>query len=87
MTDFTSALGGTFIDPFKDMRRICQGQKPSASSVTATGAVAAGSGVARMASVVTKGTLVDFPLALAEGLRNTPRLYGDEVENHDAITD
>jgi hypothetical protein len=34
-----------------------------------------------------KGFVVDIPLATTEGLRNVPRLYGEQVESHEAITD
>jgi len=30
---------------------------------------------------------VNAPLAIAEGFRNTPRLYGEEVPEHDPVTD
>jgi hypothetical protein len=33
-----------------------------------------------------KGFLVDTPLAVTEGLRATPRLYGEEVKDHEPIT-
>lgn len=85
MTNFTSALGGTFIDPFIAMKRGReQGASGGAMSSAALGA--AGSGLKGMGTSVTKGTFVDFPLALAEGLRNTPALYGENIERHN-ITD
>lgn len=34
----------------------------------------------QMPSSLVKGTLVDAPTALAEGLRNVPRLYGERPE-------
>lgn len=34
-----------------------------------------------------KGILVDMPLAVSEGLRAVPRLYGDEVKDHGTIHD
>jgi hypothetical protein len=34
-----------------------------------------------------KGMLVDMPLAMSEGLRAVPRLYGDEVKDHGTIED
>lgn len=34
-----------------------------------------------------KGTLVDVPLAFAEGLRNTPVLYGENIRDHGPVTD
>lgn len=49
--------------------------------------MAVGKGFAGVTGVVAKGTLVDFPLAMAEGLRNTPKLMGDEVRDHGRVTD
>jgi sterol 3beta-glucosyltransferase len=40
-----------------------------------------------MASSVTKGTLVDVPLALTEGFRNAPRIYGGKVRKQEKVTD
>lgn len=34
-----------------------------------------------------KGMLIDMPLAVSEGLRAVPRLYGDEVKNHGVVRD
>lgn len=36
---------------------------------------------------LTKATLVDVPLALADGLHAVPRLYGEKVREHGAVTD
>ncbi|KAH8883716.1 UDP-Glycosyltransferase/glycogen phosphorylase [Thozetella sp. PMI_491] len=47
----------------------------------------AGKGVSKMATSVLKGSLVDVPLALTEGLHNLPELYGEKVRKHDKITD
>lgn len=85
MTDFTTSLGGTFIDPFKEMKRVKQ--DGSQTSVGAAAAVAAGKGMQGMTTAVVKGSLVDFPLALADGLKNVPRLYGEEVRDHGPVTD
>ena len=32
-----------------------------------------------------KGGMVDVPLALAEGFRNTPRLWGQTVKDHEEV--
>ncbi|KAE8367533.1 hypothetical protein BDV27DRAFT_142686 [Aspergillus caelatus] len=37
-------------------------------------------GMTQMTSSLVKGTLLDVPTALAEGLRNVPRLYGEQPE-------
>lgn len=40
-----------------------------------------------MVTSVVKGSLVDFPVALTEGLNNVPSLYGERVRKRKAITD
>jgi hypothetical protein len=37
-------------------------------------------GMTQMSASIVKGTLVEVPTAMAEGLRNIPRLYGEQVE-------
>lgn len=83
VTDFTSALGGTFINPFKEYKQA----RLTGDNGGSAAALAAGKGVASIGTSVTKGTLVGFPLAITEGLRNTPRLYGDEVKDHGKVKD
>ncbi|EHL00492.1 putative Vacuolar protein sorting-associated protein 13C [Glarea lozoyensis 74030] len=46
-----------------------------------------GMGFGKMVGVLPKATLVDFPLALTEGLHQMPRLYGDTVRNHGKVRD
>ncbi|KAH8707657.1 hypothetical protein GQ44DRAFT_816275 [Phaeosphaeriaceae sp. PMI808] len=86
LTDFTSALGGTFVNPFKEFKkaRVADGEGGSAG-LTATAAV--GKGLISMGSSLSKGTLVGIPLALTEGLRNAPKLYGDQVKDHGRVKD
>ncbi|KAF6828791.1 Sterol 3-beta-glucosyltransferase UGT80B1-like protein 5 [Colletotrichum plurivorum] len=50
-------------------------------------AVAAANGVGKLAGNAAKGLLVDIPLAVTEGLRAVPNLYGEPVKKHDAVED
>lgn len=34
-----------------------------------------------------KGFVVDLPYAMAEGFRNTPRIYGEKIADHSPVTD
>lgn len=79
ITDFTTALGGTFINPFKDYKQAKEAGTSGGSAAT----VAVGKGVTSMGTSITKGAFLDLPLALAEGMRNAPRLYGEQVERAD----
>lgn len=40
-----------------------------------------------MTSSLIKGTIVDVPMALADGLNNVPRLYGEQTEQRQPISD
>ncbi|KAF7303781.1 Glycosyltransferase family 1 protein [Mycena indigotica] len=53
------------------------------------GAMAAASGksLGQFMTSYVKGVVVDIPLAVTEGLRGVPRMYGQEPTDHGAITD
>jgi len=86
MTDFGVSLGRLFVDPYKAYNRaVASGGHGSSAAAAATHAV--GSSAGSMTGVLTKGMLVDMPLALAEGMKNVPKLYGDEVPDHGKVTD
>jgi sterol 3beta-glucosyltransferase len=44
-------------------------------------------GASKMMTSVIKGSLVDFPVALTEGLHNVPLLYGEKMRKRKPITD
>lgn len=60
-----------------------------ASKLRTTGAAVEGSAksMGKVVGYGYKGMLVDMPLAVSEGLRAVPRLYGDEVKDHGTIHD
>lgn len=41
----------------------------------------------KIGQTATKGMLVDIPLAITEGLKSVPQLYGGNVCNHGPVTD
>ncbi|OAG39328.1 hypothetical protein AYO21_06532 [Fonsecaea monophora] len=43
--------------------------------------------ISQLTGIVVKGSLIDIPVAIAEGMRNTPKLYGEKVPDHAAVTD
>lgn len=43
--------------------------------------------IPKLCGAMLKGFVVDAPFAVAEGLRNTPRLYGEDVLDHASVTD
>jgi UDP:flavonoid glycosyltransferase YjiC (YdhE family) len=54
--------------------------------VTAKYAGASAASLPKIFGVMSKGVLVDLPFAMAEGLRATPKLYGETVKDHEPIT-
>jgi hypothetical protein len=65
----------------------------SSSSETKTPGAGSGAGASskvgatKMMSSLVKGSLVDFPVALTEGLHNVPMMYGEKVRQRKPITD
>lgn len=91
LTDMTVALGQTFVDPYKEYKqhRLQTSDQPKGSVGGAVGsaAMASGKGIGKLYGAMAKGALVDLPLALAEGLRNAPRLYGAEADDYGRTKD
>lgn len=87
MTDFTVSLGGLFVDPYKAYKQRAGALDGTSAAAAGRATVAAVGGLAKMSGVLVRGTLVDTPLALAEGMRNIPRLYGEEVKDYGKVTD
>lgn len=79
--DFTVGFGQVFAGPAKAF----QGKEEGGGKKEA--AVTFGKGFGKMVGVLPKATLVDFPLAITEGLHHLPRLYGDRVRNHGQVKD
>ncbi|RBR07234.1 uncharacterized protein FIESC28_10733 [Fusarium coffeatum] len=50
-------------------------------------ATASAKSAGRIGSTATKGMLVDIPLAITEGLKSVPQLYGDKARDHGPVTD
>jgi hypothetical protein len=56
-------------------------------AVAGSMALASGKSVGKIIPTLYKGALVDIPLALVEGFRNTPRLWGDTPTSYGQVTD
>lgn len=59
----------------------------SARGTVAKAAIGSASGVGGFFHSFSKGMLLDLPLAITDGLRNAPQLYGGEVYERDDIVD
>jgi sterol 3beta-glucosyltransferase len=81
LTTFTTGFTDVLSAPVKGVQNANQQDsgKEMAKSV--------GKGFGKMTMALPKATLVDFPLALTEGLHQAPKLYGEEVRDHGKVTD
>ncbi|OBT66689.1 hypothetical protein VE03_03955 [Pseudogymnoascus sp. 23342-1-I1] len=87
-SDMLSGATGIFSKPFDEYKRSRKDGPPSSNAqVAGNMALASARSVGRVNSSLFKGTMIDVPLALTEGLRATPKLYGEAVPDHDPITD
>lgn len=63
-----------------------QEEAPPRPNLAGTMALASGKSLGKLLSVTTKGILVDYPVAAAEGFHALPRLWGDEVPDYGTVT-
>ena len=73
------------IDEYKRSQK--EGSSATNAQIAGNMALASAKSVGRVHSSLFKGTMVDMPLAVTEGLRATPKLYGESVPDHEPITD
>lgn len=81
LLDFTVGFSEVFTGPAKAFKSKDEGGGSKEAAITF------GKGFGKMVGVLPKATLVDFPLAITEGLHHMPRLYGEEVRNHGQVKD
>lgn len=92
--DMGMAMKGMTIDPFTGPKRQIPSpsssseplQKPGGGAVAYRMAEDVSKGFGKFVGTYVKGALVDLPLATAEGFRNVPKLYGEEVKDHGEVT-
>ena len=87
-SDITTSTVGIFADPVKvylDNHKAGP-EEQSQLKVHGQAALASLKSTNHLAVGAFKGGMVDIPLALAEGFRNTPRLWGQTVEEQEEIT-
>lgn len=95
--DMGGAAKNMIVEPFMEIKRAnsVQSSKTGAESSSskpsniATAGRAAGSFAKEFGKfnlALFKGAAVDLPLATAEGFRNVPKLYGEQVKDHGEVT-
>ena len=84
--DVAKSTVGIFADPAKVYIDNGKSKSSDSSNVHGKAALAFGKGMNNVVSGAFKGGMVGVPLAMAEGFRNVPRLWGETVEEQQAIT-
>jgi hypothetical protein len=84
-----SAAGGIFLGPHDVYQRSVTAKDTGKEAANPAAAMVAASAkiIGKFHASLFKGTMVDIPLAVAEGMRAAPKLYGEEVQDHENVTD
>ena len=86
LVDVSTGFWNVFAIPYKIAQAAKQDRRRSQNAAGAA-SLAAGKGIGEIGATLTKATLVDVPMALTEGLNQTPALYGGKVRNYGPVTD
>ncbi|XP_014560771.1 glycosyltransferase family 1 protein [Bipolaris victoriae FI3] len=96
VVDFSHGFGSLASAPVKAYKHYHPAKasfSPDVPSTAKTASAGSGAGAASKAGInkmmasLIKGSLVDFPVALTEGLNNVPLMYGEKVRKRKPITD
>ena len=87
-SDITTNTAGIFLDPVKVYldKDKNGGEGPSQLKLGGQAALASAKSIDHLAVGAFKGGMVDVPLAIAEGFRNAPKLWGQSVKEQEEIT-
>ena len=87
-SDITTNTVGIFVDPAKVYLDNAKNESGDKSQLKLHGqaALASVNSIDNLALGAFKGGMVDVPLALAEGFRNAPKLWGETVKEQEEIT-
>ncbi|KAL5404067.1 hypothetical protein PMIN06_005350 [Paraphaeosphaeria minitans] len=80
-----TATGDMLASPYTAVLQA--GPSDSAAKTTSRAAADFGKNFCKFNGRFLQGAVVDMPLAVAEGLRSVPRLYGEDVQSHGDVTD
>jgi hypothetical protein len=87
--EMVSAFGGIFTHPYDEYKHAHQisseGEKTKVPA--ARMALASVKSIGRFNGSFFKGTMIDIPMAVTEGLRAAPRLYGEKPREYGPISD
>ncbi|KAF2640378.1 sterol glucosyltransferase [Massarina eburnea CBS 473.64] len=82
VSDMTSATKGMIVDPYTSIQH-----STATTTITKNIATSTAKGIGKFNIALFKGTIVELPLAAAEGFRAIPKLYGEEVKQHEEVKD
>ncbi|KAJ7254670.1 hypothetical protein B0H12DRAFT_1202254 [Mycena haematopus] len=96
ITDMVDAAAGILLKPYQEKSPLGKDEKDESSNsdtrrsgMSTAGAMVAASGKS-MGTIITsglRGTAIDIPVAFTEGLRNIPKMYGEEVKDYGHVKD
>jgi sterol 3beta-glucosyltransferase len=76
-TDFTTGFANIFVSP------ITAAHRGDGAGVAALGSA---KGIGKMTGSIVRGTLVDVPMGIADGLHQVPRLYGETPRDNGRVS-
>ncbi|KAL5373105.1 hypothetical protein DPSP01_012965 [Paraphaeosphaeria sporulosa] len=80
-----TATGDMLASPYTAVQQA--GPSDSAAKTTSKAAANFGKSFGKFSGRFLQGAVVDLPLAVADGLRSVPKLYGEDVQSHGEVTD
>lgn len=83
--DLGNAAVSMLYDPLKELKR-SDAEGAGKALVAGRIATSTAKGFGNFNLALFKGLIVDLPLATAEGFRNVPKMYGEEVRSHGEVT-
>jgi hypothetical protein len=91
-SDMVSAGGGIFLKPYEEFKRSQKGaektgERENGARLAGNMTLASMKSIGKFYGSFFKGTLVDIPVALTEGLQAIPGLYGDAHPDYGKVTD
>jgi hypothetical protein len=83
----TNSTEHMLYDPYREIKRSRHEEPVHPARVAGRAVTAGAKGFGKFNLTFSKSTVVEFPLAVAEGFCAVPKLYGEEVKSYREVTD
>jgi hypothetical protein len=80
-----TSAGDMVVSPYSAIQKAAPEDSTAKTTMTAVASFSKSFG--KFNGRLFQGAIVDIPLAVTEGLRSVPKLYGEEVQSHGEVTD